>query len=81
MSSNAVVQVSEQQEVERWKVSSVTMQKQLKQYMGKAGKELAEMLGEKPLGTLSAEDLQDMSAVTPDPVSYTHLTLPTIYSV
>ena len=64
--SNAVVQVSEQQEVERWKMSSVTMQKQLKQYMGKAGKELAEMLGEKPLGTLSAEDLQDMSAVTPD---------------
>ena len=66
MSSNAVVQVSEQKEVERWKVSSVTMQKQLKQYMGNAGKELAEMLGEKPLGTLSSEDLQDMSAVTPD---------------
>jgi hypothetical protein len=39
----------EQKEVERWKVSSVTMQTQLNKYLGTAGRDLAELLGEKSM--------------------------------
>ena len=39
----------EQMEVDRWKASSVTMQTQLNKYLGTAGRDLAELLGEKSM--------------------------------
>ena len=59
------LQAAEAKEVERWKVSSATMQKQLKHYLGSAGREIAELLGEKSLGSVHHEE-GDMSSVTPD---------------
>lgn len=58
-------QPAEEKEIERWKVSSVTMQNQLKNYLGSAGREIAELLGEKSLGSMHQE-LGDVSSVTPD---------------
>ena len=55
----------EAKEVERWKMSSGTLQRQLKSYLGSAGREIAELLGEKSLGSVH-EDIADMSSVTPD---------------
>ena len=61
------LQARESKEVERWKVSSVTMQKQLKHYLGTAGKEIAELLGEQSYGSANRiRDIDEMSAVTPD---------------
>jgi len=58
-------QPAEAKEIERWKVSSVTMQNQLKNYLGTAGREIAELIGEKSLGSVH-QDLADVSSVTPD---------------
>jgi len=41
--------VKEAKEVERWKVSTLTLQRQLKHYSASAGKELSDLLGEKTL--------------------------------
>jgi len=57
----------EQKEVERWKISAVTTHKQLDKYMGAAGKEFAEILGEKSMTSAGkGSELDDMSSVTPD---------------
>lgn len=41
----------EEKEVERWKMSAVTTQKQLDRYVGTAGREMAELLGEKSMAS------------------------------
>lgn len=57
----------EEKEVERWKMSAVTTQKQLDRYVGTAGREMAELLGEKSMASAGkGSELDDMSSVTPD---------------
>ena len=53
----------EEKEVERWKMSAQTMQKQLKNYLATAGKEVADLLGEKSLGAVN----KDLDTVRPCP--------------
>jgi len=61
------LQPKEEKEVERWKIASVTTQRHLKNYLGTAGREVADLLGEKSLNTMHKEaDLDGMSSVTPD---------------
>jgi len=61
------LQPKEDKEVDLWKVTSVSTQRQLKNYLGTAGKGVADLLGEKSLNAMHADaDLDGMSSVTPD---------------
>jgi len=53
-------------EVTQWKTSTKNMQVQLGHALSSAGKEVADLLGEKPLGLIATEETGDLSSVTPE---------------